>query len=278
MCFWGQPLSVTDASGNAILSSTHIANLNPFRYRAYHYDTETGLYYLNSRYYDPVVGRFLNADGYVSTGQGMTGYNMFAYCVGNPINLSESNSSSDDSLPASVAYENVKINAKISSDVMIYYNVPLYYQGAIGLCWACCQVMVEDYNEGITRTNKQARIRMQEISIKVYGYVSDEGGWPTNVSNLFSESGKAPPTLDELYSLLLKKGPVYAYYSGSSGAHLVVITGVNLTKGMVYTNNPWWISGKQTYEDFMKGFLGRPLDYDATFIFLIIPRKERRLV
>ena len=40
---------------------------NPFRYRGYYYDTETGLYYLNSRYYDPEVGRFINADRYIVT-------------------------------------------------------------------------------------------------------------------------------------------------------------------------------------------------------------------
>ena len=43
------------------------------------------MYYLQSRYYDPVVGRFINADGYVSTGQGLTGYNMFAYCGNSPV-------------------------------------------------------------------------------------------------------------------------------------------------------------------------------------------------
>ena len=44
-----------------------------------------GLYYLKSRYYDPETGRFINADGYISTGQGLTGYNMFAYCNNNPV-------------------------------------------------------------------------------------------------------------------------------------------------------------------------------------------------
>ena len=48
------------------------------------YNIETGLYYLQSRYYDAEVGRFLNADGYMSTGQGVLGYNMFAYCGNNP--------------------------------------------------------------------------------------------------------------------------------------------------------------------------------------------------
>ena len=44
------------------------------------------MYYLQSRYYDAKIGRFINADGYVSTGQGLTGNNMFAYCGNNPVN------------------------------------------------------------------------------------------------------------------------------------------------------------------------------------------------
>ena len=51
--------------------ATHIANLNPFRYRGYMYDEESGFYYLRSRYYDPYIGRFLNADALVSTGTGI---------------------------------------------------------------------------------------------------------------------------------------------------------------------------------------------------------------
>ena len=58
---WGNH-KVVDANGNEITSSTHIGNLNPFRYRGYYYDVETGLYFLKSRYYDPEVGRFLNMD------------------------------------------------------------------------------------------------------------------------------------------------------------------------------------------------------------------------
>ena len=60
-----------------------------FRYRGYIYDEETQLYYLNSRDYDPEMGRFINADGYVSTGQGILGYNMFAYCLNNPVNYND---------------------------------------------------------------------------------------------------------------------------------------------------------------------------------------------
>ena len=58
---------------------------NPLRYRGYVYDTETGLYYVSSRYYDPEIGRFINADVYTSTGQGLLGNNMFAYCRNGPV-------------------------------------------------------------------------------------------------------------------------------------------------------------------------------------------------
>jgi RHS repeat-associated protein len=69
---WGNILSVTGS-----MSAT-LGAINPFRYRGCYYDTESGFYYLQSRYYDPQVGRFLNADSYVSTGQGILGHNMFA--------------------------------------------------------------------------------------------------------------------------------------------------------------------------------------------------------
>jgi len=76
---WGKPLSTT-----GMMAST-LGSLNPLRYRGYVYDQETGLYYLQSRYYNPEIGRFINADGFTSTGQGLLGNNMFAYCGNNPI-------------------------------------------------------------------------------------------------------------------------------------------------------------------------------------------------
>lgn len=59
---WGKPT-------NTILGNNTVSALNPLRYRGYVYDVETGLYYLQSRYYDPEVGRFINADAFASTGQ-----------------------------------------------------------------------------------------------------------------------------------------------------------------------------------------------------------------
>ena len=74
-----------DPYGNIISATGDLAEINPLRYRGYYYDTETTLYYLQSRYYDPKIGRFLNADAFVSTGQGILGNNMFAYCRNNPV-------------------------------------------------------------------------------------------------------------------------------------------------------------------------------------------------
>ena len=80
-----------DNNGHAVDSPDHIAYANPFRYRGYFYDAETGFYYLNSRYYDPGTGRFLNADSQLNQKSGMLGYNMFAYCNNNQLLLSDTN-------------------------------------------------------------------------------------------------------------------------------------------------------------------------------------------
>ena len=78
-----------NAWGELTYSSGSMAEINPLRYRGYYYDTETGFYYLQSRYYDPVTHRFINADSIASTGQGFAGTNMFAYCNNSPVMYSD---------------------------------------------------------------------------------------------------------------------------------------------------------------------------------------------
>ena len=83
---WGNHRQITDGSCNDVSADTsHIANINPFRYRGYYYDVETGWYYLNARYYDPNVGRFLSPDVILGANGGLQGYNLFAYCNNNPV-------------------------------------------------------------------------------------------------------------------------------------------------------------------------------------------------
>ena len=80
-----------DAWGNILSQSGSMAEKNPLRYRGYYYDTETGFYYVSSRYYDPEVGRWINADAadYIGADGSPLSYNLFAYCLNNPVNMTD---------------------------------------------------------------------------------------------------------------------------------------------------------------------------------------------
>ena len=103
----GDITGITDSAGNILIRYLYEAygysyvqnvdptlaslvdSINPFGYRGYVFDMGTGgLYYLQSRYYDPKIGRFINADALASTGQKFMGNNMLAYCLNNPVNCS----------------------------------------------------------------------------------------------------------------------------------------------------------------------------------------------
>ncbi|MCQ2287114.1 MAG: RHS repeat-associated core domain-containing protein [Bacteroidales bacterium] len=77
---WGNPVSTNYYNSGSNPGVTY----SPFRYRGYWYDEETGLYYLNSRYYNPEWGRFLNADIYLNANGDIIGHNLFAYCGNEP--------------------------------------------------------------------------------------------------------------------------------------------------------------------------------------------------
>ena len=79
---WG---NFTANISNSTVCTTSFLSASLFRYRGYIYDYETGLYYLQSRYYDPETGRFINADGYVNANGDLIGYNLYAYCSNNPV-------------------------------------------------------------------------------------------------------------------------------------------------------------------------------------------------
>ena len=95
---WGKLISTTGSLSNTV------GIKNPYRYRSYRYDTETGWYYLQSRYYDPEMKRFINADIYVDTGDTILGTNMFAYCENKPVNMADSLGCYASSIVLSSAY------------------------------------------------------------------------------------------------------------------------------------------------------------------------------
>ena len=82
-----------DAWGNSSVTyynsgSSTTATYNPFRYRGYYFDKESGFYYLNSRYYDPAIGRFITADKLSTlkaSSFNLTDKNLYAYCDNNPV-------------------------------------------------------------------------------------------------------------------------------------------------------------------------------------------------
>ena len=96
----GDVMKLVDADGNVVASYEYdpygkvisatgtMASANPLRYRGYYYDSELGMYYLQSRYYDPNTGRFVNADdiSMLGEGEGVLSYNLFSYCANNPVN------------------------------------------------------------------------------------------------------------------------------------------------------------------------------------------------
>ena len=113
----GDVVAILDGSGSAVVQYTYdawgnllgdepaddtIGRLNPLRYRGYVYDSETKLYYCQSRYYDPELGRFINADAYASTGQGLLGNNMFAYCNNNPVSYSDATGNRPKYIPVCI--------------------------------------------------------------------------------------------------------------------------------------------------------------------------------
>ena len=78
---WGRPISCLGTMANTL------GKINPFRYRGYVYDEETGLYYLMSRYYNSSLCRFIIVDKYAAIGQGTLGQNAFAYCLNDPVSM-----------------------------------------------------------------------------------------------------------------------------------------------------------------------------------------------
>ena len=88
---WGNH-KVCGPTGVEVVDRNFIGNINPFRYRGYYYDVETGLYYLNSRYYDPQFGRFINGDISAVNPQTLGGLSLFAYACNNSVQIAYSSS------------------------------------------------------------------------------------------------------------------------------------------------------------------------------------------
>ena len=140
---WGNVISITDNNGNAITNPNHIGNLNPFRYRGYYQDTETGLYYLMSRYYDTITHRFINADGYFQSGGNILDANMHSYCGNNPIMFAD---------PTGLCYEPQYTSA--GTYIGKYWVIKTAVPGVPGFCNSCKSNGSNSGNKYYVESNK----------------------------------------------------------------------------------------------------------------------------
>ena len=117
--------------------------------------------------------------------------------------------------------------------------------------------MVASYKSGTTLRQSEAEEQAIKIAKEYYQSedksVWNDGGWPSDLGSEISTEN-----IYRLY-LALKNGPAYALYSNpeTGESHLVVVTGVNPVRDIVYTNNPWGVSGKQTFAEFKMGVATR---------------------
>ena len=178
---------------------------------------------------------------------------MFAYCNNNPVTYADPSGNI-----SRISLFNVEYDP--GSELRIIHDVPLFDQDNYRLCWAFCQIMIEDYSTDANYTDDEATQRAIELAKSVNGDRNilgkekwNRGAFPTNLGE-----GSYPQNIHELYALL-QTGPAYAFYSTFSGrgvAHMVVITGVDVSADLVYVNNPWGTSGTQSFGEFLSGWYG----------------------
>jgi len=140
---WG---NIKDTKGD-----TTVRELNPIRYRGYVYDTETSLYYLQSRYYDPFTGRFLNADDftYTSLTGSVLSSNLYSYCENNSVNNIDNS-----------GYSTLSIILNIAGMILSYASLFSPWKwfkiiASIAIGVASAVITIRDYNNQIKKLNKQ---------------------------------------------------------------------------------------------------------------------------
>ena len=183
---WGEVSSIFNKE-RTVLEFNILFTMNPFRYRGYYYDVETGWYYLQSRYYNPQWGRFLNADGRLNGG--ILGYNQFAYCLNNPImfcdhsgNCAHNNSRFSDCVECNsgaieyapyVPPEEPESSSSVDWEA-IYIEV-LNTASDNVFCWGLTEVEIRMSRMILNAPNSTAHIILKNAPsvINAYGIISD---------------------------------------------------------------------------------------------------------
>ena len=181
---WGKQLSCTGS-----LAST-LGVANPLRYRGYIFDDETGLYYLQSRYYNPEQGRFINADAQLGKVGGILTHNAFVYCLNNPITASDPDGHFFMLLTAAVgavvgAAVGAAIAAATGGDVLAGAAIGAVAGGVIGLTCGAATALVATGSAFATTGAVVTSITTAAAST---GAATTAGG--TYIANKVAENGQ----------------------------------------------------------------------------------------
>lgn len=182
---------------------------------------------------------------------------------------------------AQLSLSTVDLNdIQVTGTSSIQYDVPLYDQESYGICWSVSMQMVEDFMLGIEHSTSDAlelsieRAQAQkgdDWDMGYWPYDVNDKNWPASDSAVFTDIYKAKMkgnftnatemTAENLYQILTLYGPAYLTYglyedttSDRISGHVVVLTGIDVESGTVYTNNPWEVYGEQTWDEAMAGF------------------------
>ncbi len=209
---WGKPLAILDGNNSEITDSTHFAMVNPFRYRGYIYDSETGLYYLQSRYYDPIVRRFINADEQINQSGNISGFNLFAYADNSPTTAIDTSGKSAVGLLeliSRIAYgcsnADVALVHTMVLSIILIGSSYLYSNGyeLSNYMYLCAFFgkggrLPRGIKEKLVERLKESHImnaKLQEIADRGYQYIKEQG------SIEFKSSGGNDADVDLYYSL-----------------------------------------------------------------------------
>lgn len=119
---WGKPIETI--THNNTEEQNKIAEINPLRYRGYYYDTETGYYYLQSRYYNPEWGRFISPDSfdYIDNSTRI-GFNAYIYCTNNPIMFIDPSGTKKTNNVAEVIFKTLVISIELDTLTNLFVNI-----------------------------------------------------------------------------------------------------------------------------------------------------------
>ena len=223
---WGNH-AVLNASGGDIEEGTHIGNMNPYRYRGYYYDTETGLYYLKSRYYDPETGRFISIDGisYLDA-ETVNGLNLYAYCLDNPVMNVDPNGTFG--ILAGILI-GLAIGAfAVATGFAIYAGVTAYNNGLRG--WDVLKAVGNGFLNGLSMNSLMAILIFGTPIIS--SYIS--GNYKRNVRSLSMNVNENPDNpLKELFGVNWDELELWQKIVGGIGIGFLAIGALAFVGGVI---------------------------------------------